>query len=53
MLDIAGFWVEVAILVAVVFEGVISWRHYQHSKTKKQRAAEKRKASKLIRRLLG
>jgi hypothetical protein len=46
-----GVW-EVLILIAVVAEGWISWKHYQHTKSKKQRAAEKRKATRLIKKVL-
>ena len=51
-MEIAGFIVEVLILAAVVWEGWISHQHYESFKTKKERAAQKQKATKLIRKVL-
>ena len=49
MLDIGGFIVEVLILLAVVWEGWISWKHYKYSLTKKERADAKRKGTMITR----
>lgn len=44
-MEAVTFIVEVLILLAVVWEGWISWKHYRYALTKKERSLAKRKAT--------
>ncbi len=46
--DWYGLVIETLILVAVVAEGYISWKHYQLSLTKKQRGQLNQKIGRLL-----
>ena len=53
MYDIVIMVVEVLILLAILGEWRTSHLHYMHTLSKKDRANTKRKATKIINRLLG
>jgi len=53
MYEITSLVLEFLILVAVVWEGLVSHKHYQLTRSKKERATQKRKATKIIKKVLG